>query len=73
MDTWHYILQQCCTASCPGRDDGKCPFRNKKYRKGECEIIQTYIDDHDLHLQLLADSCDIDYESDPLGWLEYMT
>lgn len=72
MDTWHLIIQECCTPSCKGRVDGKCPFRNKKHRKGECAIIQEYIDVQDLHMQLLADSCPVDFEEDPEGWLEYM-
>lgn len=72
MSTWHDILQNCCTASCEGRIDGKCPFRNKKQRKGECVIIQDYIEEHDLYMQLEAEDCEIDYDSNPQEWLDAM-
>lgn len=72
METWHQILQTCCTAFCGGRnEDGTCPFRKRKHRKGECPVIQEYIDGHDLHAQLHAEECAVDYDEDPLGWLDW--
>ena len=67
MEVPEEILCEACTTDCPRYAKGTCPFFY--HEKENCPRVKQFLKDE---MQDLAESCPIDYDSDPQGWLDYM-